>query len=653
MRRAFIGSLGLLSLAGASAVVAQDDDASAWVHYGGDQRGMQYSSLSQLHTGNVAQLEEAWRFRTGELGQGHREPFAFQANPILVEGRLYLPTGSAIVFALDPATGREIWRYDPKIDRSKPHAEIANRGVTSWVDPEAGDADACRHRIFVGTLDARLIALDGATGEPCADFGENGQIWLNRGVRADVDSEWVNYTVTSPPVIVGDVVVVGSAIGDNRAVESELGIVRGIDARSGEERWRWDPIPRNPDDPAFATWESEEAARNGSANAWAPLAADSELGLVYVPTGSASPDFYGGEREGDNLYANSLVALQAESGKIVWYRQLVHHDVWDYDLAAQPTLVELEHDGRIIPAVLQGTKTGHIFSFDRRNGEPIFGIEERPVPQGGVEGEHLSPTQPVPVAPPSIARSGAVDEDDAWGLVYFDTRACRKKMAGLRSQGIFTPPSVEGTIELPGYGGGINWGGLAFDPASHSVVTFSMDVPMEVALIPRNELRATAESGEFGGQEFARMEGTPYGMRRTLLGSPLGMPCTAPPWGVLASIDMREGRINWQRGVGSIQDLAPAIVPNLELGTGGLGGPIVTAGGLIFMGTVQDDYLRAFDLADGKTLWEGRLPAGGQATPMTYYLEETGKQYVVIAAGGHARIGTTPGDYVIAYALPD
>jgi quinoprotein glucose dehydrogenase len=645
--------LGLLSLAGASAVVAQDDDASAWVHYGGDQHGMQYSSLSQLRTGNVAQLEEAWRFRTGELGQGHREPFAFQANPILVEGRLYLPTGSAIVFALDPATGEEIWRYDPKIDRSKPHAEIANRGVTSWADPEAGEDDACRHRIFVGTLDARLIALDGSNGRPCADFGENGQIWLNRDVRADVDSEWVNYTVTSPPVIVGDVVVVGSAIGDNRAVESELGIVRGIDARSGEERWRWDPIPRNPDDPAFATWESEEAARNGSANAWAPLAADPELGLVYVPTGSASPDFYGGEREGDNLYANSLVALHAASGEISWYQQLVHHDVWDYDLAAQPTLVELEHDGQVIPAVLQGTKTGHIFSFDRRTGEPVFDIEERPVPQDGVEGEHLSPTQPIPVAPPPVARHDAVSEDDAWGMLFFDKRACRKRMDGLRSEGIFTPPSLEGTIQLPGYGGGINWGGLAFDPDSQTVVTFSMDLPMEIALIPRDQLRDVYESGDYDGHDFARMEGTPYGMRRKLLDSPLEVPCTSPPWGVLASVDMREGKINWQRKVGSIQDVAPAIVPNLELGMGGLGGPIVTAGGLIFMAAVQDDYLRAFALESGETLWEGRLPAGGQATPMTYYLEETGKQYVVIAAGGHARIGTTTGDYVIAYALPD
>jgi len=652
MNRHFVSLIIAVIITSPVAAIAQSDGAALWDHYGGGQHGMQYSSLSQISRDNVAALEEVWRYRTGELGQGHREPFAFQANPILVEGRLYLPTGSAIVIALDPATGEEVWRHDPEIDRSKPHAEIANRGVSSWLDARANADSPCRHRIFVGTLDARLIALDGATGKLCNDFGDRGEIWLNKDVRA-TESDWVIYTITSPPVVVADVVVVGSAIGDNQAVESELGIVRGIDARSGTERWRWDPIPRNAADPAYATWQSEEAARNGSANAWAPLAADTELGLVYIPTGSASPDFYGGERKGDNLYANSIVALNAVSGEMVWYQQLIHHDVWDYDLSAQPTLVDLEHDGKTIPAVLQGTKTGLIFSFNRETGEPIFEIEERSVPQGGVAGEHLSPTQPFPVAPPSVARHDVVTADDAWGMVFFDKRSCRKKIASLRSEGLFTPPGLAGTLQLPGYGGGINWGGLAFEPDKQIVVVFSMDVPMEVALIARDEWGPAYESGKFENYEFAPMSGTPYGMRRALLGSPLGIPCTAPPWGVLTAIDMRDGTINWQRSVGSIQDVAPALVPNLELGMAGLGGPIVTAGGVIFMAAVMDDYLRAFDLEDGETLWEGRLPAGGQATPMTYFLEETGKQYVVIAAGGHARIGTTGGDYVIAYALPE
>lgn len=623
-----------------------------WTHYGGGQHGMQYSALDQITRENVADLVEIWRYRTGELGQGHREPFAFEANPILVEGRLYFPTGSAIVIALDPASGEEIWRYDPQLDRSRPHAEIANRGVTSWIDPDALGDSACRHRIFVGTLDARLIAVDAADGTPCAGFGDNGEIYLNRDIRLDED-EWINYTVTSPPVVVDDLLVIGSAIGDNRMVESELGIVRGIDARTGDERWRWDPIPRDAVDPAYTGWQAEEARKNGSANAWAPLAADAELGLVYVPTGSASPDFYGGEREGDNVYANSLVALRASSGEVAWYRQLIHHDLWDYDLAAQPTLVDLQHDGEVIPAVLQGTKTGLIFSFNRVTGEPIFDIEERPVPQGGMPGEHLSPTQPFPVAPPPLSRHDSVTEDDAWGVVFFDKQSCRRKIRRLRSEGIFTPPSIDGTILLPGYAGGINWGGIAFDPANQVAVVFSLDVPMEVTLIPRDDLRQVYESGEFPNYEFARQAGTPYGMRRSLLASPLDMPCTKPPWGTLSAIDMTKGSINWQASMGSIQDLAPAIVPNLELGMAGMGGPIVTAGGLIFIAAAMDDYLRAFDLDEGDMLWEQRLPAGGQATPMTYFLDETGRQYVVIAAGGHGRMGTTIGDYLIAYALPD
>lgn len=639
-----------LSLIACAGFVAAADDT--WTHFGGSEKGLQYSSLAGITPENVHNLEELWRYQTGELGQGARHAFAFQANPIVVEGRLYVATGSAIVIALDPATGRELWRFDPQIDRRKWYDEKANRGVSSWIDPAARAGDACRHRIFVGTLDARMIALDGATGQPCADFANNGTLRLDRDIGFREDRS-VHYTITSPPVIVGRTLVTGSAIGDNRDADSELGIVRGIDARTGEERWRWDPVPRSPDDPAMSDWDPEQAARTGSANAWAPLAADSGLGLVYVPTGSASPDFYGGERLGDNRYANSLVALDAETGVVRWHRQLVHHDVWDYDLAAQPTLVELRRGDESIPAVLQGTKTGMIFTFDRRDGTPLFDIEERPVPQGGVPGEQLSPTQPFPVAPPPLVRHDPVTEDDAWGVAFFDTRGCRKRITALRSEGIFTPPSLEGTILQPGYAGGINWGGLAFEPASQTAVALTMNLPMEVALISRDDVSAVRDADEFDGYQVSEQSGTPYGMRRRTFVSGLDLPCVRPPWGELTAVNMATGSITWQRPLGTIQDLAPAVVPNLELGTPGSGGPIVTSGGLIFIAAAMDNYLRAISLASGEELWKGRLPAGGQATPMTFALPGSGKQVVVIAAGGHPNMGTTLGDYVVAFALPD
>ncbi len=620
----------------------------AWDHYGGSERGTQYSGIDQISRDNVGRLTEAWRFRTGEMSQGMPRRLAFQANPIIVDGRLYVVTASAIVFALNPATGEALWRFDAQIDRSQRASEIANRGVTSWIDGTVPAGAECRHRIFLGTIDARLIAVDGVTGRPCRDFGTDGTVWLNRDVRLRDEHGSINYLVTSPPVVVGDTVVVGSAIGDNRATDLELGIVRGIDARRGAERWRWDPLPRDPSDPAHTTWHAEELEGTGAANAWAPLAADSELGLVYVPTGSASPDFYGGEREGDNLYANSLVALEAATGAVRWYRQLVHHDVWDYDLPSQPTLVELVRDGKEIPAVIQSTKMGMLFTFDRRTGDPIFEIEERPVPQGGVAGEHLSPTQPFPVAPPPLVSHAPVTADDAWGLFWFDERGCRQRFAAHRSDGIYTPPSLEGSLMSPFWAGGANWGGVAFDPVRQWAVVNVISGVGVVHLIPRAEFESRARADD-SDAEFARQSGTPYGMRRELMRSIIGVPCNAPPWGSLAAVDMTRGEIVWQRPFGTIEDAAPAPVPNLELGVPNIGGPIVTAGGLVFIGAAMDDYLRAFDIDSGRELWRGRLPAGGQATPMTYLHD--GEQYVVIAAGGHPGMGSTQGDYVVAFKL--
>ncbi|MDN5865603.1 MAG: PQQ-binding-like beta-propeller repeat protein, partial [Gammaproteobacteria bacterium] len=416
------------------------------------------------------------------------------------------------------------------------------------------------------------------------------------------------------------------------------------DARSGKLLWRWDPIPRSPDNPVYKQWAPHSASIASAANAWPPLSADPIHNLVYVPTGAVSPDFYGGERPGDNRWANSLVALDADTGELVWGRQLVHHDLWDYDLPAQPTLVMLQHDGTKVPAVIQATKMGMLFTFNRLTGEPIFPIVERPVPQNGVQGEAPSETQPFPTAPPLLVRQDVITPDDAWGLTFWDEGQCRKSISQLRSTGIYTPPSLQGSIEMPSYAGGSEWGGIAFDPVHQIAVVNTNNLPTAVALVPREQMDKQIESGQYDDWDFSRMAGTPYGMRRKALMSPLGIPCTAPPWGQLAAVDMVHGRILWQVPLG----VTPGL--HMRLGMPNIGGPIVTAGGVIFIAASVDDYFRAFDIETGEVLWEYHLPAGGQATPMTYSINSS--QYVVIVAGGHGGLGTKRGDYVIAFALP-
>jgi len=461
-----------------------------------------------------------------------------------------------------------------------------------------------------------------------------------------------DFLVTSPPAIYRDLVIVGSAIGDNRAVDVERGTVRAFDVRSGRLRWSWDAIPVAPGDPASRDWSPAAAQRTGAANAWSIISVDPARGLAFVPTGSASPDFFGGERLGSNRYANSLVALDAATGKVVWHQQLVHHDLWDYDVASQPVLVDLEHDGKNVAAVVQATKMGLVFVFDRETGAPLFDIEERAVPKSDIPGEDASPTQPFPVAPPPLVSHARVRPEDAWGLTFWDRGRCRELIASLRSAGIYTPPSLEGTILYPSYAGGSNWGGLAFDSARQWAIVPVSQIPMVVTLLKTEQVRPQARSGDFPESEFALQSGTPFGMRREALLSPLGLPCTPPPWGSLTAVDLRHGAIKWQVPLGSTQDLAPFFVPTRTLGTPGAGGPIVTAGGVVFIGAAMDNYLRAFDVETGKELWKGRLPAGGQATPMTYRAGPGNRQFVVIAAGGHGGLGTDQGDAVVAFALP-
>jgi len=647
-----VGLAALLACLGSARpanTLAQSPDASDWGYYGGDAFGQHFSSLDQINRTNVRDLAVAWTYRTGELGAGFARSgkLTFEATPVLAFGLLYLETATNIVVALDPQSGLPRWRFDPHVDRSRGYSDVAARGVTVWENPDPKIQGSCSHRIFLGTLDARLIALDAASGRPCLDFGAAGQVDLTAGMRI---RDRPDYLVTSPPAVHRDLIIVGSSIGDNRATDVERGIIRAFDARTGEQRWSFDPIPDSATHPAASEWNPAQAAATGAANAWGVMSVDEEHGLVFVPTGSASPDFYGGMRLGSNRFADSLVALDAATGKVVWHSQLVHHDLWDFDLAAQPALMDIEVRGIPVPAVVQATKTGMLYVFERTKGHPLFPITERRVPGSLVPGEVASPTQPFSSIPALVSQR-KLDPDDAWGLTFWDRARCRSLIESHRNDGIFTPPDTRGTILSPGYAGGVDWGGIAVDESRERVFAAVNHLPMVVTLISRDTLEQQMKSGDYPHSEFARQLGTPYGMRREVLLSPWGLPCTAPPWGTLVSVDLRRNRIAWQVPLGSTEGLAPWFVPTREFGTPNMGGPIATAGDLVFVSAGLDSYFRAFDLETGRVLWKYRLPAGGQATPMTYRAGADQRQFVVIAAGGHGALGTPRGDYVMAFAL--
>ena len=642
-----------LSLAsGLCELPAQAPGSSDWGYYGGDALGQHFSTLDQINRGNVARLTPVWTYRTGELGVGLASAgkLTFEATPVLGFGLLYLETATNVVIALDPESGRERWRFDPHIDRTRRYAEASARGVSLWTaGPGAGSgAGACHHRVFTGTLDARLLALDADTGRPCSDFGERGQVDLARSLRIrDAGA----YLVTSPPAVFGRTVIVGSAIGDNRATEVERGVIRAYDAESGAQLWSFDPLPDSPAHPAAADWNLTQAQATGAANAWGVMSVDQEHGLVLIPTGSASPDYYGGQRLGSNRFADSLLALDARSGRLVWQQQLIHHDLWDYDLAAQPVLGDVAVQGVPVPAVIQATKSGMLYVFERARGAPLFPVTERPVPPSHVPGEQASATQPFSSLP-ALTPQRAVLPEEAWGLTFWDRGKCRALIAALRNEGIFTPPDLRGTLLSPGYIGGVNWGGLAFDQDHGRIIAAVNLLPMVVTLLPREEFERELRAGDYPHSQFGPQAGTPFGMRREPLLSPWGLPCTAPPWGVLLSVDLRHNRIAWQSPLGSTEGFTPWFLPAREFGMPNMGGPIATAGGLVFVGAALDGYLRAFDSETGEELWKYKLPAGGQATPMTYRSGASQRQYLAISAGGHGTLGTARGDYVIAFALP-
>jgi quinoprotein glucose dehydrogenase len=588
----------------------------------------------------VSQLRLAWIYRTGDY---LRSRGRFEANPIVVDGTLYVSTPLGRVVALDAATGAERWQSDQRVDFAANYGDFANRGVSTWLDPGRPADAACRRTIYLATVDARLIALDGATGRRCDEFGQHGVVDLARDVRPR-PSYHGEYAVTSPPIAVNGVVIVGSAVADNQRVDAPEGIVRAFDARTGALRWSFDPIPRTSGAPGWNTWSHTPAARAGAANAWSVFTADTALGLVYVPIGSASPDFFGGARLGQNLFANCVVALRISTGELVWYFQVVHHDLWDYDVPAQPALFTWRKHGRAVPAVAVGTKMGHLFILDRRDGTPLVPVEERSVPASDVPGESAWPTQPFPPNAYRLVPDRLPAEP--FGIDARGRAACRAAMAGLRYEGIFTPQSFRGTINFPGHLGGMNWSGVTVDESRGLIIVPLNSLAMVVTLVPRDSLMPVQMAHP--GAEIGPQRGSPFGMMRQTLWPDGGLPCTPPPWGALAAVDVTRDTVAWRVPLGQVPGHpSPS---GGEMGSVGLGGAVVTAGGVIFIAGTLDGHLRAFDETTGRELWATALPAGGHALPTTYVAD--GHQYVVIVAGGHDLLPTKMGDYVLAYTLP-
>ena len=638
----------IFALFAGSAAFAQTPANTDWPNYGNDPGGMRYSPLTEINRENVANLKVAWIFHTGDIsdGSGGRKRSGFETTPILVDGSLFFTTAFNRVIALDPETGNQRWAYDPKIDQTLDYGDgLVNRGVATWLDRARIASQPCRRRIYEATQDARLIAVDAATGKPCADFGNSGQVNLTNvpGYRAG----W--YHMTSPPAVIDDLVVVGSAIDDNQRAAMPAGVVRAFDARTGALRWSWDPVASDPGTQTAASSKKPIERQTGAANAWSIMTVDPQRALIFIPTGSASPDYYGGLRPGDDKWANSVVALHAKTGALAWGFQLVHHDLWDYDTASPPLLATLRRDAHDVPVVIQGNKTGFLYVLNRDTGAPVFPVEERRVPHSDIPGEAASPTQPFPTAPPPLSFQ-KISADDAWGPTPQDRETCRTWIQSLRNEGIFTPPSLQGTLAVPGNLGGTTWSGYAFDPQNGLLIVNTNNLVAKVRLIPRADFARRELRTEDG--EYSPQTGAPYGLFRRFLQSPSDMPCTAPPWGTLSAVDMSEGKIRWQIPLGSMQDFGgkhPAIPP----GSINLGGPIVTAGGLIFIAGTFDPFLRAFDVETGKELWKAPLPASGHATPMTYRFSSSGKQFVVIAAGGHPKITEESlSDALVAFTLP-
>jgi len=602
--------------------------AQQWPYYGGDPGGSKYSPLDQINRTNVARLQVAWTFHTGDLSDGTTLPTrsAFECTPLVIDGVLYLTTPFGRLIALEAETGKQLWAFDPRLRKDRNYNLYINRGAAYW-------SSGRDRRLFLGTLDGRLFAINASTGKPIPGFGNQGAIDLRRGV-ADRHST-AAYGVTSAPTVYRDLVITGALASDGEP-QGPSGDIRAFDARSGKLVWRFHTVPR-PGEFGNDTWPGDSWKDRGGVNAWSTLSLDPERGILFVPLTSPASDYYGGDRPGQNLFGDCLLALQAATGKRIWHFQTIHHDLWDWDLPAQPNLVTIRREGRQIPAVAQITKTGFVFVLDRLTGKPLWEVEERPVPQSQVPGEQTWPTQPFPVQPPPFARQTMTWEELT--DVTPESRAeCQKLIEGAVTGPMFRPIGLDYTVMFPGTNGGANWGGASYDAETGLLFVNSMDSGAlfravkrpEGARLPYRIVGRTTTNSRFWDSNL--------------------YPCQKPPWGHLTAIDLNRGEFRWRVTLGVVDELLARGLP--PTGTSNLGGSIVTAGGLVFIGATNDNRFRAFDKDTGRELWVVRLPASAHATPSTFLGKKTGKQFVVIAAGGGNKYNKTFSDALLAYSLP-
>lgn len=619
-----------------------------WVAYGRTGFGQRYSPLREITPENVANLRPAWTYRTGDFRGQPGDPVetTFEVTPLKVGNRLYLCTPHQSVIALDATTGKELWRHDPKVQGELALQHLTCRGVSYHPGPSPVPGDTCPSKLFMPTADGRLLALNPENGAPCTGFGGGTghiDLWagmpnVNRG----------SYYSTSPAVVTKRLVIVGGTVLDNVSTTEPSGVIRAFDIDTGTLVWNWDA--GNPD--TSTPLAAGQHYTPSSPNSWSVSSVDETLGMVYVPLGNQPPDQWGGARSAAaERYSSSVVALDLATGQVRWHFQTVHHDLWDYDVPAQPTLVDLTLNGAPVPALVQPTKQGELYVLDRRSGQPLLPVTEKAAPQGAAEGDRTAPSQPVSALsfdPPPLT------PHHMWGATLFDQLACRIAFHQLRYEGRYTPPSTGGSLIYPGNFGVFNWGGVAVDPQRQVAFTTPTYLAFVSTLVPRGDSTTQYVQGKTPPKAplpaLNENFGAPFAVKLGPFTSPLGIPCQAPPWGYVAGADLVTGKVAWRHRNGTVRDITPLPLP-FRMGVPNIGGPVVTAGGVAFLSGTIDNAVRAYGVTDGRMLWEQRLPAGGQATPMTYTGED-GRQYLLVVAGGHGSLGTTPGDYVIAYALP-